>query len=85
MTPSQKQAVRREHSRTVLLRVVTGYFVAGAVWIRIGNVWSCDKAAPIIRWMVGMNLERAKNKLLNMGAKWEWITDRKERGGGMKH
>ena len=56
-----------------LLRVTTDYFCAGAVWEKIGGVWSCTRAAPIIRWLVGMNVDRAKLALLRMGAKWEWL------------
>lgn len=56
-----------------LLRVSTEYFVAGAEWRKIGGIWSCVRAAPIIKWLVGMNADAAKLALLRMGAEWEWI------------
>lgn len=60
----------------LLLRVSTEYFVAGSIWQKIGGIWSCLKAAPILRWMVGMNRDRAKLALLKMDAQYEWIRPR---------
>jgi hypothetical protein len=56
-----------------LLRVETDYFVAGAVWEKIGGAWSCVHAAPILRWMKGKNSDEAKLALLRMGAKYDFI------------
>ena len=58
---------------TKLLRVVTEHFVAGAEWRKVYGAWSCVRAAPILRWMAGMNRDQAKVALLRMGAQWEWI------------
>lgn len=60
---------------TRLLRVETEYFVAGAVFAKIGGIWSCTLAAPIIRWMVGKNAGTIKLALLRMNAKWQWMND----------
>jgi len=69
MAQVQKQTARR----SLLLRVQTDYFVAGAVWEKIGGVWSCVKAAPIIKWLRGMNPNQAKIALLKMGAHYQFL------------
>ena len=56
-----------------LLRVQTDYFVAGAIWEKIGGFWSCTKAAPIIRWMKGQSPEQTARKLLRLSADYQWI------------
>lgn len=60
-------------SQELLLWVSNDYFTAGAVWKRIFGVWSCIKAAPIIKWMVGMNKDKAKLELLRKGCTYQWI------------
>ena len=55
-----------------LLRVVTDYFVAGAVFQKKWGIWSCIEAAPIIAWMKRTPLEQIKASLIKMGASWEW-------------
>ena len=56
-----------------LLRVVTDYFCAGAVWKKIGGFWECVLTAPILHWMKGMSPLDAKVALLKMGAQFEWL------------
>lgn len=56
-----------------LLWVSNEFFTAGAVWKRISGAWSCVKAAPILRWMVGMNCNQAKLELLRKGCHYEWL------------
>lgn len=58
---------------TLLMRATNEYFTAGAVWVRRANVWTCTEAAPILRWMKGMNRDQAKIELLRRGCTWEWI------------
>lgn len=62
---------------TKLLRVTTGYFVAGAIWEKTYGVWSCTHTAPILRWMKGMNASQASLALAKMGADYQWITCQK--------
>lgn len=57
-----------------LLRVTTDYFCAGAVWKKTAGVWSCVLAAPILKWMVGMNPDSAKIALIKMDAQFLWIS-----------
>lgn len=56
-----------------LLRVSTGYFVAGSVWRKISNVWSCVKTAPILHWMKGKTPDQVHLILLKMQADYEWV------------
>jgi hypothetical protein len=56
-----------------MLRVSAAHFVAGAVWLRTGNGWECERAAPIIRWMTGMNAQQASKRLSEAGFSWEWL------------
>lgn len=56
-----------------VMQVSNEYFTAGAVWERRANVWGCVQAAPIIKWMVGMNSDKAKIELLKRGCRWEWL------------
>ncbi len=69
VTPSQSKPPLER-----LLRVRTDYFCAGAVWRKTAGVWSCILAAPIIKWMIGMNPNTAKLALLKMDAQFEWIS-----------
>lgn len=57
----------------LLLRVETDYFVAGAVYQKIGGAWSCVHAAPILHWLKGMNPDHAKLALLRMNAQYEFL------------
>jgi hypothetical protein len=56
-----------------LLRVSAKHFVAGAVFEKRGGVWCCTVAAPIIKYMVGM--EPAKIKAYIAKKRWgfEWV------------
>lgn len=55
-----------------LMRCQNDYFVAGAVWRRKDGIWSCIRAAPIIKWMLGMSPESAKMNLAKRGCSWQW-------------
>jgi hypothetical protein len=56
-----------------LLRVETDYFVAGALWEKIGGCWSCTKAAPIIKWMRGRSAQQVAAALEKMGADYQFL------------
>lgn len=53
----------------LLLRITTPYFVAGAVW----EGGRCVRAAPIIKWLIGMAPAEAKAQLVRRGYQWEWM------------
>lgn len=55
------------------MRCQNDYFVAGAVWRRKDGIWSCIRAAPIIKWMLGMSPESAKMNLAKRGCSWQWV------------
>lgn len=63
----------REETITRLLWVQNKHFTAAAVFRRISGAWSCQHAAPILRWMVGKGMGEIKVELLRLGAKWEWL------------
>lgn len=60
-------------SRPLLLRCSNEYFCAGAIWVRREGHWVCDKAAPILAWMIGLQPSEAKFGLLKRGCSWSWI------------
>lgn len=60
----------------VLLRVSTDHYVAGAVWERRAGAWTCVRAAPILRWLVGLAPGEARRRLERAGARWEWVNER---------
>lgn len=55
-----------------LLHVSNEYFTAGAIWVRVHGAWSCKQAAPILKWMVGMQFDRVPIELLKRGCRWSW-------------
>lgn len=55
-----------------LLHVSNEYFTAGAIWVRVHGAWSCQKAAPILKWMVGMQFDHVPIELLKRGCRWSW-------------
>ena len=58
----------------LLLRVKNEYLTAGAVWVRRNGVWFCQQAAPILRWMRGMEIGKVKVELLRKDCTWDWST-----------
>jgi hypothetical protein len=60
-----------------LLRATRGALVtAGAVWRRCAGKkrhWLCVRAAPILKWMVGLPAGKAKRRLDRDGWNWEWV------------
>ena len=56
-----------------LLQVTTASFCAGAVWHKINGHWACVHAAPILRWMVGMNPRGVSDYLTRKNIRWEWL------------
>ena len=59
-----------------ILCVTTPYFCAGAIWENFNNTWKCTEAAPIIKWMIGLNSEdmkKRKEHLKKKGWKLEWV------------
>jgi hypothetical protein len=61
-------------SQPLTLRVETDYFVAGAIFEKIYGVWSCVRAAPILRWMIGKSPKEIHTGLLKMGADYDWLS-----------
>ena len=57
-----------------LLRVEAPHFVAGAVWLREGEVWRCVDAAPILRWMLGASAAYAREYIQLKGWSWIWLS-----------
>ena len=60
---------------TKILRVMAPHFDAGAVYVREGpgQPWRCTRAAPIIRWLVGMSPADARERLARVRYQWEWV------------
>jgi len=58
-----------------ILRVTAPHFVAGAVWKKEDGTWCCVLAAPILRWMVGMCSEAAKQYLEKKSKERGWTTE----------
>ena len=58
-----------------LLRVQTDYFTAGALWEKIGGLWSCTRAAPILHWMKGRSPSQSAAALEKMGAHYQFLPD----------
>jgi hypothetical protein len=57
----------------MLLRIVAPHFVAGCLWQKTVSEWECVKAAPIIKYMVGMSSAEAKRYLTRKAWKYEWV------------
>jgi len=68
----QKQPVRKP-PQFKLLRASNDFFTAGAVWKQQDGAWSCVKAAPILRWMIGLPKEKAHLELLKRGCTYSWV------------
>ena len=62
--------------RSVLLRVSARHFVAGCVWEKRGEHWRCVRAAPIIKWLVGMTSTEAEVKMKRLGYTYERVSVR---------
>lgn len=58
---------------TKYLHVQTDYFTAQSIWKKIGGVWSCVKADPVLKWMVGMSTDNAKLALIKMNATYNFL------------
>lgn len=59
-----------------LLRVLAPHFCAGAIWQKRTEGWVCTGAAPILRWMVGMDAQTMKQRqpgMIRKGWAFEWI------------
>ena len=66
--------------RIVLLQVTAPHFVAGCVWEKRGEHWRCTRAAPIIKWLVGMTSTEAEQKMKRLGYTLERVTVRTQEG-----
>jgi len=62
---------------TLLLRVETDYFVAGAVYEKVFKEWRCVRTAPILKWLKELPLAQTKIALLKMDATWSWSPTKK--------
>jgi hypothetical protein len=58
-----------------LLVIDAPHYCAGSVWKKTGKMWECIEAAPIIRWMVGRDVQSVGNYLKKQGYSWEWIKE----------
>lgn len=56
-----------------LLRVVSHYFVAGAIWEKTDDQWKCIRAAPIIKWMVGKSPEFVADYIKKKKWDYQWL------------
>lgn len=61
-------------TKRYLLRVTTLHLCAGAEFIRnrTGKL-RCVRAAPVLKWMVGLPAETIAYRLEWMSAEWEWL------------
>ena len=62
-----------------LLRVEAPHFVAGAVWRRGAEGWSCVAAAPIIAWMRGKAALDVGDYLKTKGWSYTWTCSGNQR------
>lgn len=46
---------------------------AGAVWVKENSLWRCVFCAPILGWMRSRSPEYVRDRLIAMGAEWEWL------------
>lgn len=61
-----------------ILQVTAPHFCAGAIWTLRDGSWVCTEAAPILRWMVGMDaatMKERKPTMTRKGWKFDWITN----------
>ena len=56
-----------------LLRVVTRTSTAVAILTQTGNGWTVERTAPILSWMRGLDMAAIKQRLVDIGATWEWL------------
>ena len=56
-----------------IIRVRWKNVTASAVWEKRAGLWHCVFCAPILGWMLNRSPEEVRDRLLAMGAKWEWL------------
>ena len=44
-----------------------------ATWEKVDEEWQCVSASRTLKWMVGMDGEKAKAGLAERGMRWEWL------------
>lgn len=59
-------------TKTLLLWAVNEFFSAGAIYQRIHGIWSCTKADKPLKWLIGLNVAKAKLELLRRAYQWQW-------------
>jgi hypothetical protein len=59
--------------RRKLLRVTAPHLCAGAVFVRDPAGWRCERAAPILKWMVGKPPAEIARYLEAKGWAREWL------------
>ncbi len=66
------------------LQVTNPYICAGATFKKEENgFWHCVNAAPILRWMMGMDTQAIVTRLRKKGFTYEWMRgDDNERRSG---
>jgi len=63
----------------MLLRVTAPHFVAGAIWKKVNNRWTCIQAAPIIKWMIDKSPVEVQYYLNKRKWKYEWLHTKGEK------
>jgi hypothetical protein len=59
---------------TLLLRVVSPRYVAGAVFTRTDSGWKCTEAAPILaRFLLGRYADEAKREITARRLEYHWL------------
>lgn len=73
--PPEPARVPIKPSPTVIkrFRIWNEYWEGWAVYRRLANVWSVVEWSPEVKFLKGMNADKAKLELLRRGCKWEEI------------
>ena len=66
------RTLKRCPSGRLLLHVTSSRYVAGAVWCKTADGWRCERAAPILAWMVGTGPATARRRLERERVSYEW-------------
>lgn len=64
---------RLEPDSYKMVRVTTEYYCGGAIWVKRSGVWSCLRAAPILRWMHRKTPAEVHLELIRLGADFQWL------------
>ena len=56
-----------------LLRIEAPHFVAGVVWLKVGDAWTVERAAPIVGYMQRMSAADVHDYMLRKRWRWDWV------------